>query len=131
MSKYEPELGQAVLGQPYQKYIVKPYIEAALAMLKEELNRIMWNITQKKYDSPFSNTGNEFKCDTFEVCAYSWDEDVEQPYNFKWKDVLISWYKYLGRSISVNREFTPDECSVMLIECLNALKSYEAQHARP
>ena len=57
----------------------------------------MWNKNQEEYDSPFDNTGNSFIGENFEVHAYDWDEDSSQEYNFKFGDIKISWYKYLGR----------------------------------
>lgn len=69
----------------------------------------------------FSNTGNSFECPVFRVEAYSWS-DEEQPYNFKWRDVEISWYKYLGRGMSANQELSPERAAEMLIECLGYLR---------
>lgn len=99
--------------------------EAALSCLDYELRRIMWNIHQKEYQSPFANTGQEFKCDAFEVQAYSWDEDINQMFNFKWRDVEISWYKWLGRGMRSNKELTPNLAQEMLKECLECLEKYE------
>ena len=85
----------------------------------------MWNKNQKYYDSPFSNTGNSFKNDIFGVEAYSWDDDYEQPYNFKYKDIEISWYKYLGRDTSINKEISEKEAVDMYKICLNSLLNLE------
>ena len=85
----------------------------------------MQNTTQKQYHSPFGNTGNKFKNDVFEVEAYSWNDDVEQPYNFKWKDYEVSWYKYLGRGCTINKEMTPDTGAKMLDECLKSIRKME------
>ena len=123
MSGYKPEIGQALFGQPFKQHGVPEIAEAALAMLSAELDRVMANATQKEYDSPFSNTGNSFKNKTFEVRAYSWDESVEQPYHFKWRDIEISWYKYLGRGMSANREIDPVLAAELLMECLASLRN--------
>ena len=50
------------------------WITALLGAIDYELTRIMWNINQKDFASPFGNTGNKFKNDTFEVIAYDWNE---------------------------------------------------------
>jgi len=102
--------------------------EAALSYLDYELRRVMRNIHQKEYQSPFANTGQEFKCEVFEVQAYCWNEDIDQPFNFKWRDVEISWYKYLGRGMSANKELSPDLASKMLKECLEFLEKYENEN---
>jgi len=88
----------------------------------------MWNKYQKEYSSPFDDTGNRYKNETFEVVAYSWDDEKEQPYNFRWvnkktgKPLEVSWYKYLGRGTSVNRKVSPAEIEMMLDECLESLE---------
>ena len=128
MKKYTPELGQATFGQKYKQYHVEEILEAALLMISREWDKIMWNINQKETPSPFENTATTWKCDIFEVEAYSWDEDYNQPYNFKYKDIEISWYKYFGRGMSVNRQVKYSEIQEMLIDCLKTLQQYEIQN---
>lgn len=125
--KYEPELGQAMFGQPSQEWGVPRIWEAALRAVGDELCRVMGNIHQAEYASPFGNTEVKFECSAFTAEAYDWDEDREQPFNFKWADVRISWYKYLGRGMSANRKLSADEASCMLDECLDYLLAYEAE----
>lgn len=95
---------------------------SALKSIKESLDIYMWNKTQKNYDSPFGNTGNSFKNDVFEVNAYYWgadEKEMEKP-NFKYKNIEISWYKYLGRGMDIP-EMTYEELDDMLNECLKSL----------
>lgn len=127
MKNFKPELGQACFGQPSKEFAVPAIWEAALNHVKWRLGILQWNKTQKKYPSPFDNTGNDFKCDVFEVAAYDWSEET-QPYNFKWRDAEISWYKYVGRGMGSNKEITPDMASEMLEECLKALDKLEESH---
>ena len=122
---YQPELGQAVFGQPFKQYEAPDWVEAFLRAIESELERVQWNIHQVEYRSPFSNTGNKYKNDTFEVEAYDWDEERDQPYNFKWKDFEIGWYKYCGRGMSMSREITPDEGVQMLNECLRSVREQD------
>lgn len=123
---YTPELGQMVFGQPHKPNAVPAIWEAALAMVRDELGRVLWNIHQEEYDSPFGNTANRFECPAFAVEAYSWG-DEEQPWNFKWGEVEIGWYKYFGRGMSANRPLTPDLAAEMLDACLAALRAYERE----
>ena len=106
-------------------YGVPNYIEAALSSIENELDRVMWNLYQTEYESPFRNTCNEFHCDTFDVEAYDWDEYTEQEYNFRWKDYKIRWYKYCGRGMNSNRHMSPEECAIMLDDCLQAIRSLD------
>ncbi len=126
MKKYKPELGQAIFGQPYKRYECPEWMIAFLEYISKELERIMWNITQKSWDDPFGNTGNTFKNDVFEVCAYDWGDD-EQPYNFKCGDIEISWYKYLGRGTTINHSIKAAEGIKMLDTCLASLRKQEQE----
>ena len=121
MKNYEPELGQAVFGQPYKEYQAPEWLISFLTSIDLALCLQMWNKNQKEYDSPFANTGNKYKNEVFELEAFKWDDKTKQPFNFKWKDLEISWYKYLGRGTTVNREITPDEGVKMLNECLASI----------
>ncbi len=126
---YEPEIGQWAFGQPYKEYRASALLIAALDAIDGELDRIMWNIHQERYESPFGNTGNSFQeLDDFQVEAYSWNEEYEQPWNFKCGDIEVSWYKYSGRGTSVNREVLPSEIAQMLDACLSALHEYESEN---
>lgn len=126
---YEPEIGQMLFGQPWQSQDASELLIAALSAIDDELNRIMWNIHQVQYDSPFSNTGQSFKeLDEFQIEAYSWNEEYQQPWNFKWQDIEVSWYKHMRRGTSVNREVKPDEIANLLEACLAALHKYEREN---
>ena len=108
------------------------FINAILEAIENDWLRVMWNIHQEEYDdqNPWRNTGNVkgYKNDTFEVHAYDWSWDYDdssdqpQPYNFKWRDLEICWYKWCGRGISTNRPTTHDELALMLKECLASLR---------
>ena len=126
MNHYQPELGQLVFGQPTQEFPVPDIMTAVLEKLATEYDRVGWNIHQHEIENPFCNMGPAYnlKTDVFEVCAYSWTEK-EQPFNFAWRDVRISWYKWCGRGASANMEITPAVAAQCLDECLVSLLAYE------
>lgn len=97
------------------------WIIALLKDLNRHLKRVMWNINQEEYESPFENTGNDFVGENFEVHAYNWN-DVGQPFNFKYKNIEISWYKYLGRGTTINGFYEPREIIEMYNVCLNEIE---------
>jgi len=116
MKEYEPELGQMCMGQPTQKLECPDYVAAALEYLA-------YFFYDKKISqgNPFRNTGAKWSNFLFTVNAYDWNEDNIQPFNFKYKDIEISWYKYLGRGMSINREVSEEECWTMLKECVESI----------
>ena len=116
------ELGNLMFNtNKNQQYECPRWIVALLKELDNQLDRVMWNNTQKEYPSPFENTANSFKNDVFEVQAYNWSDDIEQPYNFKCGDIEISWYKYLGRDTTINDEYEPQVIIDMFNKCLQSI----------
>ena len=112
---YQPELGQGVFGQPWQELAVPEYLEKALELMAGVLPNDEWGY------NAFDNTAAQFECDVFKVHAYSWDEEPVQVWNFAWRDLRVSWYKYLGRGMSMNRAVTVQEVAEMVRECMDAL----------
>lgn len=126
---YEPELGQMVFGQPCQELKCPEWLLSYLIRIEEALCRVRGNIDGGLfYYSPFDNTGNAFANEVFAVQAYSWDEDEEQEWNFKWRDLRVSWYKHLRRGTSINRIPSHEEAVEMLTECLESLEREEREY---
>jgi hypothetical protein len=126
--EYEPELGQRCFGQPSQSYQVPNHLLAAIKYIKEELERVMWNKNQDPTYSPFESVADKFVCPIFDVEAYSWDEEYEQPWNFRYNTLEVSWYKHLGRGMSMSRSyFSPMDSAVMLDECLDYLNKIDKE----
>lgn len=101
-------------------------IGACLNKISNEMCRLFWNENQKEYDSPFLNTGNYYKNDTFEVRAYYWGDDeklIALP-NFKYKDFEVRWYKHSDRCTiaSKNSELTLDFLADMMKDCIFSLR---------
>jgi len=116
---YEPELGQLAWGQPHQELECTWYVESILEAIE---TRFVLRFGDD--DNPFRNTGSSYENKVFEVYAYSWNEEVPQTYNFRWNghEFFVSWYKYLGRGMSQNREMSLEEAAKMMDECLDSLR---------
>lgn len=109
-----PELGQMVFGQPWKSYEASIETECALKTIQGFMAAL----------NNFGDTAFEFgkfKNDVFEVEAYSWDDEYDQPYNFKWRDFEVSWYKHLGRGVTCNRGISRKELKEMVVECIKSL----------
>jgi len=59
---------------------------------------------------------------SFDQPSYSWNEEEEQDFNFKWRDFKVSWYKYFGRGMTMNREISNEELREMLLEFIEEVK---------
>lgn len=122
------ELGNLMFNtNKNQQYECPRWIVALLNELDNQLDRVMWNIHQEEYQSPFENTANSFKNDVFKVQAYDWSDDIEQPYNFKCGDIEISWYKYLGRDTTINGEYEPQVIIDMFNKCLKSILNMDVK----
>lgn len=117
---YEPELGQMIFGQPTQEWASDNLFDAAITLLAEELERVLGNVTQDRVSNPFHNSGARFDTEGLSVHAYSWGDD-EQPWNLKCGDVEVSWYKWAGRGMSVNKRMTPDDTKAFLDRALGVI----------
>lgn len=118
----ELELGNLMFNtNKNQMYSCPNWVIALLREIDRTLYRVKYNMQQSDYDSPFDNTGNVYYNDVFEVQAYNWDDDTPQEYNFKWKDVKISWYKYLGRDTTINGQYEDSYLIKMFNECIESL----------
>lgn len=123
------ELGNIMFNtNKNQQYDCPRWVVALLNELDDQLDRVMWNIHQEEYHSPFENTANSFKNNVFEVQAYSWNDDVEQAYNFKCDDIEISWYKYLGRDTTINGEYEPQKIIDMFNKCLQSILDMDVKY---
>lgn len=111
---YEPELGQMAFGQPWQAVDCPTCVHDALMALSEA-----WDVLRAD-DNPFCNTAARYDGTVFNAHAYDWGDD-EQPFNFAWRDLRVSWYKYLGRGMSANRNVADTEAAEMLRECMREL----------
>ena len=82
---------------------------------------------QQELESPFSNTGNSFKTDVFEVEAYCWDTP-DHWWNFKYKNFEAAWYKHLSRGFEYRMvdgsEITLEFLENMISECFEAIQKY-------
>lgn len=123
------ELGNIIFNtNKNQQYDCPRWVVALLDSLDSELDRVMWNIHQEEYHSPFENTANSFKNDVFEVQSYSWDDEVHQSYNFKCDDIEISWYKYLGRDTTINGQYEPQKIIDMFNKCLQSILDMDVKY---
>jgi hypothetical protein len=108
--------------EPVERFKTSASLLSALELVKKK-----WKEVMLSKPSPFENKAASFSCDVFSVEAYSWT-NPDQFYNFKWRDVEISWYKYFGRSMSVNRVVSRSEADEMMAACSNAIELAASGH---
>jgi hypothetical protein len=134
MSNPNLEVGQILFSPNWQRHECPEWVIAFLVHIGDRLETVMWNRNQEHYEPPFG-WGGYFKHDVFEIHGFRYPDDDEygnpdpstaQPYNFKWGDVEISWYKHLGRGTTINQDLSPEKGIQMLNECLAAVNGLDA-----
>ena len=102
-----------------------------LESIEKEYARLYFNKYQKEPDSPFRNTGAEYRNDTFAVKAYDWSGNYTPNFRYRKtdedgnvRDINITWYKNVGRGMtsSINFEADAEDLNDMLNDCMKALK---------
>ena len=121
------ELGNLMFNQnKNQTYECPEFVISLLKGLEDELERIYWNNNQEEFESPFRNTGNNITIKEMKIQAYNWNEDKTDEWNFKYKDLEISWYKYLGRDTTINIDPNTPNFAVKMVtyynECIKLIR---------
>ena len=120
--KADLELCNMAFNTNVNKYYKFPdWVVALLEDIDRKLSTVARCIGRKDFDSPFDNSGNRWRNDVFEVQAYSWADDEQQQYNFKCGDIEISWYKYLGKDTTINKNCSKGEIIEMYDRCIKSL----------
>lgn len=119
------ELGQMVFGNPVGEYECPEYVEALFGYIFEEIERVYWNKNQKewvKYEDP------GFK--GLEIRGYYWGDNKRESGkpNFRWNGVELRWYKYFGRSMTVNVSMTEKQWVEWFNDCLGYIRKNENEY---
>lgn len=119
---YEPEIGQAVFGNPTGDYYFPEFAEAFLMYIFEEIRRVFWNKNQREWENY-----EDPKIEGIKVRPYCWGEDEEEAEkpNFEFNGVAIRWYKYPGRGMSCNKAMNPEQWKKWFDECLGVIRKSE------
>ncbi|MDO8424597.1 MAG: hypothetical protein Q7S70_01500 [bacterium] len=136
IKKIEPRLGQGMIGRPLKEFEVPEWLMAFLEYIREEIKRVEGNSRQEEFD-PFEHVRGRspqgYQTDKFEIRGYNWsEENPTATTNFKWRDLEISWYKDLGREMSMNKEISLQDGALMLKECLESIRQKQfKENAKP
>ena len=107
------------------EYECPEFIEAGLRYLAGEIERVEWNITQKKYEAPVANNGGFYKTGIFMIRAYDWGRNSNRLPNFRYGRFCVWWYKYLGRGMLMNKPIDANEFFQILDKCLASVRKKE------
>ncbi len=117
----EPELGQLIWSNsPTQEFEA----EAKVQLFIEVLGCLIEEGGLSDSYVP-GNSGDSYENDVFQMRSYCWCDGDRHPQgcppNFVWRGFQVSWYKYVGRSITQNRGLTSEEYLTMTYECFRSV----------
>ena len=135
---FEPELGQMVSSKAFGEYECPQFFITLLGAISDEIDRITSNKNGRGIN-PANNEASEYINGTFEMRSYYWGEcsrhetfDIsceicqkEEAPNFKYKDLEVRWYKYLGRGTSCNKIINAQEGVDIFTDCMKSLETEE------
>ena len=118
------ELGQALFGNPTGDYDLPEYAGAMWFVIWSEIARVYSNRTQQPFNIKY---GTNPEIPGIEVRAYYWGADpieATKP-NFTLEGVEIRWYKYVGRGMTCNVQWTPDQWVTWFTKCLELIRAHD------
>ena len=98
-------------------------LEAFLASLGREIERVEWNKRQEHFQAPIHNSGTCYKTDEFVMRSEYWGDDpawLDLP-NFKCEDFRAEWYKYYTRGLQCYA-ISVDRLSDIFLRCFNSIR---------
>lgn len=128
--KYNPiehSVVQALLKpDATNEYECDDFIEALIFGLHRELERCYWNWNQESLEER-----EDWQLDTgtgIEYRRYYWGEDKKNcglP-NLRFGEVVVNWYKHMGRGMSCNVDWTEKQWREWFDEAMKAIRLYDA-----
>lgn len=134
------ELGQVLSGAYYGDYDVSDFTEALIRSAIDEYARVFWNVNQCEFNTTYCfpestrEVVEDQKLDVpgLEIRPYYWGDDdaeAEKP-NLSFNGVEIRWYKYVGRGMTTNVLYTPEQWSKWYNKLLKAIRKQEPDELR-
>jgi hypothetical protein len=121
---YTPELGQAFYGCPTEANAMPRYAGALFSEVWRVMGREFGNTNQRTFNP---RGEDDPKIPGFEVRPYWWgDDDAPQANmpNFVFGDVQIRWYKYPGRGMSTNVDWSPLQWVAWFDAAIKAIETH-------
>lgn len=137
--KYKPNFAEIMLRNAHEEYDLgenERYASEKLYALSEQLGRMNPKAQAHGCLGGEWGYGQDFKNDVFEMHPYWWgectcgagDESDEHKDecklmlpNFRCGDIEISWYKYIGRGMTVSRKVSREELREMFRKCFASI----------
>lgn len=125
------------IGGVWCRYDVDDFVEALFMAILQEIERVHWNVYQHRWGPSWHADQVEDPMIPgiafvryYDGCACE-DEDEHRPDcrhkrpNFQHEDVQFRWYKYPGRGMSTNKDWTSDEWRTWFARCLETVRAFE------
>lgn len=98
------------------------WIIALLKDIKERLNKAFLSQYNLEVPSPFENTSCVHQGRCFTVYSHQMSSEMKPLYNFKYKNIEITWDKCLGNNTIINGEYSNEEIINMYNDIINEIE---------
>lgn len=130
---------QAFMGGVWCRYQCDDFVEALLTALLDEVRRVHWNVYQHQWgpswhadqvEDPciegilFTRYYDGCECEDEGESGHAPECRHARP-NFQHEDVQFRWYKYPGRGMSTNKDWSPEKWRDWFVRCLATIKAFD------
>lgn len=138
-AEYNPlkhSIVQAAYGT-WLRFECDDFVEALLDKILEEIKRVHWNVYQHQWEVTWHGDSIEdpeipgiIFTRYYDGCPCE-DEPEHRPDcrhmrpNLQFEDVMFSWYKYPGRGMSSNKDWSSDEWRSWFDRCLKQIRKFD------
>lgn len=129
---------QATFGT-WNQYAVDDFVEALLDNILKEITRVHWNVFQHEWKPSWRGDGIEDPeipgiafVRYYDGCPCEdepkhWPDCRHMKPNFQHEDTQFSWYKYPGRGMSTNKDWSSDEWRAWFQRCLATVRAFDVK----
>ena len=133
---YEPELGQAVFGGPWESLDTPGYVTAGFDVIASRIASRR-GLDPEGMSVLTANSGEgDYVSDVFAMRSYCWCDGSTHPdgcppnFEHAASGFVARWYKHANRGQSCNRLMGAQEWSAVLAECLAAVPDGVCNHVQ-
>lgn len=121
------------------QYACDPFVDALIDALLDEIQRVHWNIYQHQWGPSWHADEIEDPeipgivfTRYYDGCPCE-DEAEHRPEcrharpNFQFEDVQVRWYKYPGRGMSTNKDWSAEEWRAWFMRCRDKIHEFDVR----
>ncbi|MCR4374223.1 MAG: hypothetical protein NUW22_05185 [Acidobacteria bacterium] len=119
---------QAISGT-WERFKCDDFVQALLDHILDEIKRVHWNVFQHQWSPDWH--GDEVEDPQIPRITFVRPDCRHALPNFQHEDVCFRWYKWPGRGMSTNKNWTAQEWRDWHTRCLTTVRAFDVNHYDP